>query len=97
MYLLYAYARIRAVFRRAEQDGVKMPTLSNSFAELSNSNLKETGKEKRFSDSERALAVRLLQCPEVFSSPLLFRRVTNCFSFSFSFSLSLLDLPRLRQ
>lgn len=58
MYLIYAYVRIRAVFRRAENEGVPLPKFSEGVeiapaAELS------------LSEAERALSVRLLLCPEV--------------------------------
>lgn len=61
MYLIYAYARIRAVFRRAELEGVTLPKLTESF-EFDPASSNTVGP---LTDAERSLSIRLLLCPEV--------------------------------
>jgi arginyl-tRNA synthetase len=72
MYLIYAYARIRAVFRRAELEGVSLPILDES-SEFHIS----IHEGVVLAEAERTLALRLLLCPEVFLTFLPFLLISS--------------------
>jgi arginyl-tRNA synthetase len=73
MYLIYAYVRMRAIRRMAQQLNIPLPSFENKIDELSSvttaANVKEDDNNKHgewnFTKEERDLIIKLIQFPDV--------------------------------